>query len=322
MLDIKNYSLKLKDSDGRLLPVLEEVSLHLGKGQCLGIVGESGSGKSVLAMSSIGLLSGALVKERCGEVLFNGQDLGKASPRELRKILGKQIGVIFQEPMTAMNPLMTLAQQLEETVKAHLPRTSPADLRKSAMAALAKAGFSEPERFYNSYPHQLSGGMRQRAMIAMALVLNPMLLIADEPTTAIDAELQVHVIDELTKCKNQGQSILFISHDLGVMRSIADTLAVMYCGCLLEYGDTKTIFDSPRHPYTQALIAALPRLVTQKLLPKPIPKTMPAPHQKPAGCVFADRCPRAFEACTAARPKLKPINPKQLVACELYNEPT
>jgi peptide/nickel transport system ATP-binding protein len=322
MLKIIDYSLKLKDSDGRILPVLENVNLHLEKGQCLGIVGESGSGKSVLAMSSISLLSGPVIREKLGQVVLDGQDITKASPKIMRQILGREVGVIFQEPMTAMNPLMTLAQQLEETVLAHLPKTSSKEAKVRAVAALIKAGFSEPERFYNSYPHQLSGGMRQRAMIAMALVLNPKLLIADEPTTAIDAELQVHVIDELKKCKTQGQSILFISHDLGVMRSIADKLAVMYCGCLVEYGDTKTIFKNPKHPYTQALIAALPRLVKEKLLPKPIPKTMPAPHQKPLGCVFADRCPSRFSHCTLARPLLKPLTPHQSVACELYNEHT
>ncbi len=322
MLKITDYSLKLKDSHGKILPVLENVTLSLEKGKCLGIVGESGSGKSVLAMSSVGLLASSIIKKKTGQVVFDGEDITRAKAGRMRKLLGKEIGVVFQEPMTAMNPLMTLAQQLEETVKAHLPKSTSKEARSMAINALIKAGLKEPDGFYHSYPHQLSGGMRQRAMIAMALVLDPKLLIADEPTTAIDAELQVHVIDELKKFKKQGQSILFISHDLGVMRSIADKLAVMYCGCLVEYGDTKEIFKSPKHPYTKALIEALPRLIQEKLLPKPIPKTMPAPHLKPDGCVFADRCTRKFTACILKRPKLVEIDKNHMVACELYNEHT
>lgn len=317
MLTTENYSLTLKDSEGRILPVVENVSFNLEKGKCLGIAGESGSGKSVLAMSMFGLIPHSSIAEKNGKVIFNGGDITHNS--DMRGILGKKVGVIFQEPMTAMNPLMTLYQQISETVRAHTPKIDEKEVRNKCFSALKSAGFSEPEKFCDSYPHQLSGGMRQRAMIAMAIVMDPDLIIADEPTTAIDAELQVQIVAELKrKINEKNNAMIFISHDLGVMRVMADDLAIMYCGCLVEKGSAKSVLSMPKHPYTQALVNALPRLVKNRILPVSIPKNMPSPDAKPKGCVFCDRCPKAFEKCVNERPKLIEIDNNHFVACELY----
>lgn len=317
MLTTENYSLTLKDSEGRVLPVVENVSFSLEKGKCLGIAGESGSGKSVLAMSMFGLISQTSIAKKSGKVMFNGSDI--AHRCDMRGILGKKVGIIFQEPMTAMNPLMTLYQQISETVRAHTPKIEENEVRNKCFCALKSAGFSEPENFWNSYPHQLSGGMRQRAMIAMAIVMDPDLIIADEPTTAIDAELQVQIVSELKrKINEKNNAMIFISHDLGVMRVLADDIAIMYCGCLVEKGTAKSVLSQPKHPYTQALVNALPRLVKNRIMPMAIPKNMPSPDAKPKGCVFSDRCPNVSDKCLDERPKLKEIDKNHFVACELY----
>lgn len=316
MLRIDDFSLQLKGSDGRTLPVLENVSLQLNQGCCLGVAGESGSGKSVLAMSIAALLPSGAVHSRQGKIEFEGCDMLSARESELQQLRGRKIGFIFQEPMTAMNPLMTLYDQIVETVYAHFPATSRADADKRVMQALERAGFKEPDKFLNSYPHQLSGGMRQRAMIAMALVLEPGLIIADEPTTAIDAALQVQLLARLRQQIEQEQrSMIFISHDLGVIKAVSDQLAVFYAGCLVESGSTRAVLESPAHPYTADLVAALPRLVSERKLPVPIAGTLPAPDKKPAGCVYSDRCRYAREECHKQRPKAREIAPGWQARC-------
>ncbi|PKL45291.1 MAG: dipeptide/oligopeptide/nickel ABC transporter ATP-binding protein [Candidatus Riflebacteria bacterium HGW-Riflebacteria-2] len=316
MLRIDNFSLQLKGSDGRILPVLEDVSLRLEKGNCLGIAGESGSGKSVLAMSIAALLPSGAVHARSGDIEFGDCSILSADEPELRKLRGHKIGFVFQEPMTAMNPLMTLYDQIVETVYAHFSASSKAEADSRVMLALERAGFKEPEKFLDSYPHQLSGGMRQRAMIAMALVLEPELIIADEPTTAIDAALQVQLLAGLRRqIEQERRSMIFISHDLGVIRAVSDQLAVFYAGCLVESGVTSLILESPAHPYTADLVAAMPRLVSERKLPVPIAGTLPSPDRKPAGCVYSDRCRHAREECKQQRPKLRKLAGNWQVSC-------
>lgn len=316
MLTIENFSLTLKGSDSRHLPVLEKVSLQLEQGQCLGVAGESGSGKSVLAMSVAGLMPRRSVVGSSGRILFDGADVLQMSETELGKIRGRRIGFIFQEPMTAMNPLMTLFDQVAEVIYAHERRISKAEVRERVQKALASAGFPDPEQFYHSYPHQLSGGMRQRAMIAIGLAMQPELIIADEPTTAIDAALQVQLLQELRRnLQGQRRSMIFISHDLGVLRSISNDLAILYAGCLAELGPAEELMNKPFHPYTRDLIAALPRLVAERRLPKPIAGNLPMPDRKPVGCVYSDRCSRAAGRCRQERPALQSCATGRMVSC-------
>ena len=303
MLRIENFSLTLSDSNKRMLPVLENISLDLEDGVCLGLAGESGSGKSVLAMSVMGLLPKASIAKESGKILFKEKVLTNFSEGDFRKLRGCKIAMVFQEPMTAMNPLMTLFDQIAESVLAHEHGISKAELQERVRVSLLKSGFAEPEKFFHSYPHQLSGGMRQRAMLAISLVLEPELILADEPTTALDAGLQVQILAELRKrVKNEGKSLVFISHDLGVINSVSDRLGVLYAGNLIEFGPTKEVIENPRHPYTKDLLAAMPRLVQSKSLPKPIPGNLPAPDNKPLGCVYSDRCKLSVDKCKQERP--------------------
>ncbi len=316
MLKIDNYSLTLKGSNKVSLPVLENISLKVDKGKCLGIAGESGSGKSVLAMSILGLLPKTSIEHISGQIYINDKKITNASEKELNDIRGKEVGFIFQEPMTAMNPLMKLKEQIAEVVYAHKKEINSKDADEAVIKALSRAGFKEPLKFLDSYPHQLSGGMRQRAMIAMALVMNPKLIIADEPTTAIDAELQTEILTELRRqIDNFGLSMLFISHDLGVLRSISDDIAILYCGNLLEKGPANLVLKNPKHPYTADLIAALPRLTLERKLPSPIKGTLPSPNNKPKGCVYSDRCKKAKDICFNTRPPLKEIGNNYFVTC-------
>ncbi len=316
MLKIENYSLTLIGNDGQDLPVLENINLEIKKGTCLGIAGESGSGKSVLAMSILGLLPRASIKSSEGQRFVDGEETTNASEKVLNTIRGNKVGFVFQEPMTAMNPLMKLSEQIGEVVYAHDPLATKTTVEKKVIAALLRSGFKEPEKFLDSYPHQLSGGMRQRAMMAMALVMEPKLIIADEPTTAIDAELQIELIKELrNQIDNNDLSMLFISHDLGVLRSISDEIAVLYCGNLVEKGPAKEIIDNPKHPYTADLISALPRLVKERKLPKSIDGILPSPDNKPLGCVYSDRCSKADKKCCRERPELEQVGENHFVAC-------
>lgn len=316
MLKIENYSLVLNGSNNQSLPVLENINLEIKDGTCLGIAGESGSGKSVMAMSVVGLLPKGSIKKTDGHIYFNDIDTVNADEKELNKIRGQKVGFIFQEPMTAMNPLMKLQEQIDEVIYAHEKYVRKEDAKKRVISALLRAGFKEPEKFLDSYPHQLSGGMRQRAMIAMALVMEPQLVIADEPTTAIDAELQIELLGELRRqIVEHGLSMMFISHDLGVLRSISDEIAVLYCGNLLEKGPSNEILSNPKHPYTSDLIAALPRLVQDRILPVPIDGSLPSPDKKPKGCVYSDRCKKASNECFENRPDLKQVGDNHFVAC-------
>lgn len=316
ILNITDYSLTLRGSDGRPLPVLQSVNLEIGRGHCVGIAGESGSGKSVLALSMMGLLPQSSVVARSGAIRFDDLDLLSLDEEAFRGIRGRRMAMVFQEPMTAMNPLMTLFDQVGETVQAHLPGASREDVRERVIRSLQRAGFADPARFISSFPHQLSGGMRQRAMLAMALVMEPELVIADEPTTALDAALQIQLLGELRRqVRAGGSSMMFISHDLGVIRAVSDELVVMYAGVVVESGPTQDVMARPAHPYTSALIEALPRLIIEKRLPRPIAGHLPAPDRKPAGCVFSDRCPKVQESCRLTLPGVAGLGTGRQVRC-------
>jgi peptide/nickel transport system ATP-binding protein len=305
LLVFQDFSLFLRSTDGKVLPVLEDISLEVASGESMGIVGESGSGKTVLALSALGLIPSASIVERQGRIEFRGRNLLDASENDLRGLRGREIAMIFQEPMTAMNPLMTLFEQIAETVWAHDGNADTGEVDRRVREALRKSGFPEPERFYSSYPHQLSGGMRQRAVLAMALVMEPALLIADEPTTALDAGIQIRLIEELRQLVHQdGKALVFISHDLGVIRNVTDHITILYSGQVMESGPTTAVLERPLHPYAIALINALPRLTPERRLPQSIPGHLPPPDRKPSGCVFSDRCRKAREACHASRPLL------------------
>lgn len=316
ILSVADYSLTLRGSDGRPLPVLQHVNLEIGRGCCVGIAGESGSGKSVLALSVMGLLPRAAVDARSGAIRFGEIDLLSLDEDAFRTIRGRRMAMVFQEPMTAMNPLMTLFDQVGETVQAHLPGASREEIKERVMRALHRAGFADPERFISSFPHQLSGGMRQRAMLAMSLVMEPELVIADEPTTALDAALQIQLLGELRRqVRAGGNSLMFISHDLGVIRAVSDELVVMYAGVVVESGPTKDVMARPAHPYTAALIDALPRLIIERRLPRPIAGHLPAPDRKPAGCVFSDRCDRVQDECRKTLPMAAALGNDRQVRC-------
>lgn len=316
MLRIENYNLTLKGSSGQLLPVLDNINLEVKKGTCLGIAGESGSGKSVMAMSVVGLIPKSSIYSSSGHIYVGDVEITNSTEKQLNAVRGQDIGFVFQEPMTAMNPLMKLSEQIGEVLYAHVKGIKKEEVKARTIKALTQAGFKEPEKFLDSYPHQLSGGMRQRAMMAMALVMEPKLVIADEPTTAIDAELQIQLLRELrSRITNQGLTMIFISHDLGVLRTISDEIAVLYCGNLVEKGPSKEILTNPKHPYTVDLISALPRLVNERKLPSAIPGTLPSPDKKCSGCVYSDRCRFADDKCKCERPALKPVGDNHFAAC-------
>jgi len=318
LLRIENYSLSLRNSKKKEVKILDGVSLALEKGKCLGIAGESGSGKSMLSLSIPRLIPPSSIVETKGEILFEGKDLLGLSEEEMRILRGKEIAFIFQEPLTAMNPIMPLQEQLAETIYAHEDNITEKEVFTLVLRALELSGFPEPEKYLNAYPYQLSGGMQQRALIAMALILNPKLIIADEPTTAIDVSLQVQLLERLKSIiKSEESSMIFITHDLGVLRVIADELAIMYCGLVLEYGKCEEILKAPKHPYTSDLIAALPRLSEAKALPKAIPGFQPSPERRPAGCVYAERCSKAIKSCFESRPYLADCGNGVLCACFL-----
>jgi len=314
-LEISTLTVELPTRAGWVRPV-NEVSLALGEGETLGIVGESGSGKTMLALALMGLdPHGA---RHSGEAWLsvrspNGRNGGRwngnrlnligASETELRATRGRQIAMIFQEPMTALNPVIRVGAQIEEAIRVHEPGLSGGEIRDRTLRALERAAVPEPARRARQYPHELSGGLRQRVMIAMALVAGPGVLIADEPTTALDVTVQKQILELLESLRRDLKlSLLFITHDLGIVAQIADRVAVMYAGRIVEEGPSAEILRHPRHPYTQGLLRAAPRLVREKLAS--IPGTVPALSALPPGCAFAPRCGHRVQECDARVPDL------------------
>ena len=314
LLEVKNLHTYFKTKKG-IVKAVNDVSYSLEPGKTIGIVGESGSGKSVSAMSILQLLdaNGYIAG---GEVLFEGRDLTKLSLNEMYQIRGNAISVIFQEPMTSLNPVFTVDRQLSEPFIIHQGKTKK-EAHELALKMLADVQIPNPEAVIRQYPHQLSGGMRQRVMIAMALACRPKILIADEPTTALDVTIQAQILRLMNELQEEkGTSIIFITHDLGVINEMADDVAVMYCGQVVEKASARTIFSDCKmsHPYTEGLMFSLPRLDSKDKI-EPIPGVVPHPLALPKGCKFAPRCKYCTKKCMEEEPELKDMGNGQLIRC-------
>ncbi|HET6487961.1 MAG TPA: ABC transporter ATP-binding protein [Spirochaetia bacterium] len=318
LLEVRNLKTQFRTEAG-VVAAVDGVDFELRENETLGMVGESGCGKSVTALSVLRLIDapGRIVD---GEILFRGRNLARSSPGEMRKIRGNEISMIFQEPMTSLNPVQTIGTQITEALTLHQRIGKRAALHR-AVDMLKLVGIPMPEIRVHEYPHQLSGGMRQRAMIAMALSCNPKLLIADEPTTALDVTIQAQILDLMRKLKSQiGSAVMIITHDMGVIAEMADTVVVMYAGKVVEYADVKRIFTSPRHPYTVALLESIPRLTDlrgRKLFP--IAGSIPDPLSPPPGCAFHPRCRFAREICRTHMPPLMTLDGGSKARCWKYD---
>ena len=318
VLEIKNLHTYFY-TDGGVIKAVDGVDVELRRGATLGIVGESGSGKSVTSLSVMGLLAGTKGKIADGEILLDGDDIVKLTKEQQRKLRGSKISMIFQEPMTSLNPVYTIEKQLNEVYLTHQKITKKEASEKS-LEMLKAVKIPNPESVMKQFPHQLSGGMRQRVMIAMALACEPSLLIADEPTTALDVTIQAQILKLMNELKKEkGTSILFITHDLGVINQMADEVAVMYCGQVVEMCKARTIFAKETtcsHPYTEGLMTSIPRLDTPvgaRL--EAIPGAVPHPLNLPKGCKFAPRCKYATEKCMNEEPKLELAEDNHLIRC-------
>jgi oligopeptide/dipeptide ABC transporter ATP-binding protein len=333
LLDVRDLSIQFPQSRGGQTPAtappaaaVRSLSFSIAPGEVLGLVGESGSGKSVTSLAIMGLLPSSA--EVTGEITFqngNGNDddathLTTLPPDQLRQLRGSRIAMIFQEPMTALNPIMRVGNQIAEAVLAH-HRVPRAEAWRRAVEGMRDVAIPEPEQRARSYPHQLSGGMRQRVMIAMAIVNRPQLLIADEPTTALDVTIQQQILDLLNDLRRKfGLAMLFISHDLAVVSHVADRVAVMYAGNLVELGAKADIFRAPAHPYTQGLLHAIPTLTTDRDHPlATIEGTVPSVAHLPAGCPFEPRCPHRIPSCAAALPPLVEVAAGHWARCPVVN---
>ena len=297
--------------------VLENVSMSVDRGEVLGIVGESGSGKTMTALSVMGLLNPA-AEIAGGSIRLDGRELIGLDEKAMSQVRGGEIAMIFQEPMTSLNPTMRIGKQLEEAVILHESRVPRVQLKERVLDALRDAKLEQPENVYASYPHELSGGMRQRSVMAIALASNPDILFADEPTTALDVTIQAQILDLMRKLqKKLNTSIMMITHDLGVIAEMADYVLVMYAGRVMEYCDVHSLFKDPLHPYTQGLISALPNINDQKDRLYVIKGNVPSLYDMPAGCGFWPRCPYATERCKTEVPDLYQIGDRK-VRCFLH----
>ncbi len=310
LLSIRNLKVEFVTRKGRVT-ALDDISLDVMPGETLGIVGESGCGKSITALATMGLIPSPPGEITGGEIVFDGEDITRAGPKRLRSLRGADISMIFQEPMTSLNPVFTAGDQIAEAIMLH-QSASKADARELAIELLRTVGIPEPERRAGAYPHELSGGMRQRVMIAMAISCRPRVLIADEPTTALDVTVQAQIFELMRAIQEKfGVAIMLITHDMGAIAEMADQVVVMYAGRVVEKGRADDILDAPRHPYTRGLIGCIPVLGkdAQKEGRMPplaeIPGVVPALHLLGRGCAFADRCPSAFDRCRAENPPLK-----------------
>ena len=299
------------------LAAVDGVDLAIPRGSIVGLVGESGCGKSVTALSVMGLLMGTTGKVAEGEILFEGRDLTKLDDEERRKMRGEKISMIFQEPMTSLNPVMKIGDQITECILMH-NNISKQEAWDKAVEMLKLTGVPRVERMMKEYPFQLSGGQRQRVMIAMALVCKPKILIADEPTTALDVTIQAQILDLMENLKQKtGTSILFITHDLGVVAEVCDDVVVMYSGRVVEKGDVRSIFASPSHPYTRGLLASIPKLGECAEELESIPGNVPNPKYMPQGCKFAPRCSCAFDKCREEEPGFYDVGEGHMSRCWL-----
>ena len=319
LLQVHNLKTYFYTEDG-VMPSVDGVDFDLHEGETLAIVGESGCGKSVTSLSIMGLVQCPPGKIEAGEILYHGKDLLKISKKEMRSIRGNEISMIFQEPMTSLNPLLTIGYQLTEGLRRH-HGMSKAEAHATAVSYLEKVGIANAEERMKQFPFQLSGGLRQRIMIAMMMSLQPRLLIADEPTTALDVTIQKQVLLLLNRLKQDMKTgILFITHDLGVVAQIADRVIVLYSGSKVEEGATRQIFENPLHPYTNGLIAAVPNVDSDEFEIRPIPGTFPSLTEEIGGCRFHPRCPYATERCRQEVPQALEYEPGHFVACHKVEE--
>lgn len=319
LLEVKNLSTHFYTKRG-ILKAIDGIDFDICCGENLGIIGESGCGKSVTALSIMRLIQGPSGKIVNGEVYFQEVDLLKLTLEEMRKIRGNKISMIFQEPMTSLNPVFTVGDQISEAIIVH-KKIGKNEARNRTIEMLKKVGIPLPEQRVNEYPHQLSGGMRQRVMIAMALSCNPYLLIADEPTTALDVTIQAQILDILLELKNKlNMSMIIITHDMGVISEIADKVAVMYAGEVVEYSDVKTLFMNYKHPYTYGLINCLPKIGQKVDKLMTIPGNVPSYFNLPRGCKFSNRCTIADSKCFARKPELVEIEKGHKVRCWHYDK--
>jgi oligopeptide/dipeptide ABC transporter ATP-binding protein len=314
LLQLRDVHTVFDTSDGQVKAV-DGVSLSLRAGGTLGVVGESGSGKSVTALSILRLLPSATGRIVSGEIWFEGRDLLRLEERELRKLRGKSISMVFQEPMTALNPVYTVGRQIGEVLRLH-EGMSRAEARARTIELLKVVGIPAPERRVDSYPHELSGGMRQRMMIAMSIACRPKLLIADEPTTALDVTIQAQIMDLLAQLREQlGMAVLLITHDLGVVAEFAEEVVVMYAGRIVEHAKAAELFSTPLHPYTQGLLASAPRSLSGKRRLLTIEGVVPDLAHLPQGCRFRERCTQAVAHCAEVEPELTELPGGRKVAC-------
>ncbi len=321
ILKVNNLVTSFNTEHG-VLRAVDGVSFEVKKGKTLGIVGESGCGKSVTSLSIMRLLPKPSGKIENGEISFDGMNIAELPPAEMRSIRGKRISMIFQEPMTALNPVHRVGKQLQEVYRLHFPEMNAGEVLQASVRQLKKVGIPEPELRINEYPHQQSGGMRQRVMIAMALACGPEILIADEPTTALDVTIQAQILDLMQELqKESGMSIILITHDLGVIAENCDDVVVMYAGNIVESAPVQNLFKSPSHPYTKGLLQAIPRLTSigkQQL--NTIEGMVPDLKDLPKGCRFQNRCPFATESCVESPPPTELVGDNHRVACFNWRE--
>lgn len=316
ILEVNNLTTKFKSKKGTTTAV-NNVSFHVNEGEILAIVGESGSGKSVTSLSIMGLTPG----EVSGEILFKGEDLHKKTNKEMQKIRGDKISMIFQEPMTSLNPVHRIKDQLMETILTHMEMSKDEALKRAVMM-LDLVGIPSPEKRINDFPHQMSGGMRQRVMIAMALSCRPELLIADEPTTALDVTIQAQIMELLYNLREKFKmAVMLITHDLGVVAESADRVIVMYCGRIVEEAPVVELFESPKHPYTRGLLDSIPKIDEDKDRLFMIDGMVPNPLNMPKGCTFSDRCDKCMDKCKTQMPALV-RDGERAVRCFLYHDET
>jgi len=317
LLSVKNLSIDFDTSDG-IIRVVDGVEFNLNAGECIGIVGESGSGKSMTSLALLRLIPGPHGKISTGSIELDGKDINQIPVQEMRSIRGKEIAMVFQEPMSSLNPVMTIGDQIEEALLLHesLEKTAR---KQRVIEILSLVGIPNPIERLGSYPHEFSGGMRQRVMIAMALSCNPKILVADEPTTALDVTIQAQVLDLLKNLRKQfNTAIILISHDFGVISDIADRVFVMYCGRIVESATIDTIFSSPAHPYTEGLLKSIPSKNNLGRLYQ-IPGQVPSPTERGKGCDFFDRCTKQMSKCSQSKPRLETIHGTHAVACFAVN---
>lgn len=312
ILEIKDLSIQYH-ADKRVVEAVNKLNLSLKKGESLGLVGETGAGKTTTALGIMGLIPNPPGKITEGEIIFEGEDLLKLNKKKIREVRGKKISMIFQDPMTSLNPVVTVGDQIAETIRIH-EKCSKAEAAVKATETLEMVGI--PGERYGEYPHQFSGGMKQRVVIAIALSCNPDLLLADEPTTALDVTIQAQVLDLIVKLKKEKQtSMILITHDLGIVAEVCDKVAIMYAGEIVEFGSLEQIYNNTCHPYTKGLFGSIPDLESHAKRLNPIPGLMPDPANLPEGCNFCPRCTCASERCEKENPGLIEVEPGHFVKC-------